>query len=197
MLIPARADAKKPRTVKVVTIYTDGACEGNPGPGGWATVLRYGTTQKPFSGGELATTNNRMEIKAALEGLRQLKESCEVQLFTDSEYLKNGITAWIFAWKRKKWKKGGKPVKNADLWQDLDKEASRHKITWNWVRGHSGDPLNELCDQLAVLEIAKLKNAHSKEELTHAMKEFQVKQNSKPWLDPAVAGPPLFEFAPH
>lgn len=176
-------------------IYSDGACEGNPGPGGWATVLRYGATQKSFAGGELATTNNRMEIKAALEGLRRLKESCEVQLFTDSEYLRNGITTWIVAWKRKKWKKGQKAVKNADLWQELDKEASRHQITWNWVRGNSGDSLNELCDQLAVLEIAKLKKAHSQEELTNAMDEFKLKQNSTPCLDPAVAGPPLSEFA--
>jgi ribonuclease HI len=116
-----------------------------------------------------------------------------MRLHTDSEYLINGITKWIFAWKRKKWRKGQKPVKNADLWQELDEAVARHKVSWNWVRGHSGDPLNELCDQLAVLEIAKLKKENSKESLKKALEEFTVKQNSKPWLDPAIAGPNLFE----
>jgi len=178
--------------VKLVTIYSDGACEGNPGPGGWATVLRYGKTEKPFFGGELATTNNRMEIKGAIEGLKKLREPCEVQLFTDSEYLKNGITKWIFAWKRKKWKKGQKPVKNADLWQELDAEAAKHKVTWNWVRGHSGDRLNELCDKLAVSEVEKIKKANSKSILSSALEDFKAKQNAKPPPQSGAIGQNLF-----
>lgn len=164
--------------MKAVTIYSDGACEGNPGPGGWAVILRYGEIEKEFSGGEIATTNNRMELKAAIEGLQRLKESCEVQFHTDSEYLRNGITAWIFGWKKKNWKKGGKPIKNADLWQELDRAASGHKVVWHWVRGHAGDPVNERCDRLAVAEIAKIRKANSKEALAKALKEFKARQNS-------------------
>jgi ribonuclease HI len=116
-----------------------------------------------------------------------------VEFHTDSEYLRNGITKWIHAWKRKKWKIGQKSVKNADLWQQLDAAAAPHKITWKWVRGHSGNPLNELCDQLAVLEIAKIRKENFKEALNKALEEFTLKQNSKPWLEPPVAGPNLFE----
>ena len=180
--------------VKCVTIYSDGACEGNPGVGGWAAVLQYGEKRAEISGGELATTNNRMEIRGALEGLRKLKEACEVQFFTDSEYLRNGITIWCKAWKRKNWKKGLKPVRNADLWQALDAEAGKHRVTWHWVRGHSGDPGNERCDQLAVAEIAKLKKAHSKEEIAAALSRFVEERSQKPWLDQKEkeAGPTLF-----
>ena len=162
--------------MKSVTIYSDGACEGNPGPGGWAVILRYGENEKDFSGGEVATTNNRMELQAAIEGLQRLKESCEVQFHTDSEYVRNGITAWIFGWKKKNWKKGGKPIKNADLWQELDRAASGHKVSWHWVRGHSGDPVNERCDRLAVAEIQKIRKAISKETLGQALKEFKLRQ---------------------
>jgi ribonuclease HI len=182
------AENSQSDALKNVTIYSDGACEGNPGPGGWAAVLRYGQVQKEFSGGEIATTNNRMELKAAIEGLKLLKQSCAVQFHTDSEYLKNGITTWIVAWKRKQWRK----VKNADLWQELDKEASRHKVTWNWVRGHAGDPLNERCDRLAVGEIEKIKKSIPKETLAKALEEFKLKHYSKPSLDPSGAEPDLF-----
>jgi ribonuclease HI len=109
-----------------------------------------------------------------------------VEFHTDSEYLKNGITTWIFAWKRKQWRKGQKPVKNADLWQELDKEASRHKVTWNWVRGHAGDPLNELCDRLAVGEIAKIRKSTPKQALAKALEEFKLKQNTNPSAVPGL-----------
>jgi ribonuclease HI len=117
-----------------------------------------------------------MELKAAIEGLQRLKEACEVQFHTDSEYVRNGITVWIFGWKKKNWKKGGKPIKNADLWQELDLAASRHKVTWHWVRGHAGDPVNERCDRLAVAEIQKIRKAVSKEAFSQALKEFKSRQ---------------------
>jgi ribonuclease HI len=170
--------------MKSVTIYSDGACEGNPGPGGWAVILQYGEIQKEFSGGELATTNNRMELTAAIEGLQRLKEPCEVQFHTDSEYVRNGITAWIFGWKKKNWKKDGKPIKNIDLWQELDRAAARHKVTWNWVRGHAGDPLNEKCDRLAVAEIQKLRQQNSKDALSKALQEFKSRQEGQGAVSP-------------
>ncbi len=131
--------------MKKVTIYTDGACSGNPGPGGWGAVLIYGETEKDISGFEPETTNNRMELTAAIEALEGLKEPCEVDLYTDSSYVKDGITKWIHSWKTKEYKK----VKNPDLWQKLDTAVARHKITWHWVRGHNGDPMNERADKLA------------------------------------------------
>lgn len=134
------------QALKKVTIYTDGACIGNPGHGGWAAILEFAGKKKEFAGGELATTNNRMELQAAIEALRKLKEPCEVELYTDSQYVREGISMWIRAWKAKGWKK---KVKNKDLWQALDAEASKHKITWHWVRGHSGNSVNERCDVLA------------------------------------------------
>lgn len=130
---------------KHVTIYTDGACKGNPGPGGWAALLIYQGVEKEIAGSEADTTNNRMELRAALEALKALKTPCHVDLYTDSEYLKNGMTQWIKGWKAKNWKK----VANSDLWQALDIEAEMHHITWHWVRGHAGDPLNERVDRLA------------------------------------------------
>lgn len=120
-----------------------------------------------------------MELKAAIEGLQRLNQPCEVQFHTDSEYLRNGITAWIFGWKKKNWKKGGKAIKNADLWQELDRAASGHKVTWHWVRGHSGHPVNERCDRLAVAEIGKIRKANSKEALAKALKEFKARQDSE------------------
>ena len=133
-----------------VEIYTDGACRGNPGPGGWGALLRSSGAERELHGGERDTTNNRMELLAAIEGLGALKRPCRVELYTDSQYLRKGITEWMAGWKRNGWKTASrKPVKNQDLWQRLDAEAARHEITWHWVKGHSGHPENERADQLA------------------------------------------------
>ncbi len=133
-----------------VTIYTDGACSGNPGPGGWAALLRYGNHEKELVGSKQETTNNRMELTAALKALRALKEPCQVDFYTDSEYLKKGINEWMAKWKRKGWKTAAKkPVKNQDLWKALDKAIQGHQITWHWVRGHAGNRYNERVDKLA------------------------------------------------
>jgi ribonuclease HI len=138
-----------------VTIYTDGACQGNPGPGGWGVLLRYGKHEKALSGGEKDTTNNRMELMAALEALRALNTSCQVTLFTDSEYLKKGVTEWMPAWKRRNWRRKGGKLANVDLWMKLDEEIGRHQIHWRWVRGHAGNIFNERVDQLARRAIPK------------------------------------------
>jgi len=136
--------------MKKVEIFSDGACKGNPGPGGWGALLRYGNTEKPLYGGEKDTTNNRMELMAAIEGLRSLKETCEVELTTDSQYVRKGITEWINNWKKNGWKTAAKkPVKNADLWQQLDEEVARHTVNWHWIKGHSGHRENEIADELA------------------------------------------------
>jgi len=136
--------------VKKVQLITDGACSGNPGPGGWAAILRYGGKEKELSGCEPHTTNNRMELTAAIEGLRALKEPCEVEVVTDSEYLKNGITTWIHGWKRKGWMTAAKkPVVNQDLWQALEEQVNRHKTVWTWTRGHASHADNNRCDELA------------------------------------------------
>jgi ribonuclease HI len=136
--------------VKKVQLITDGACLGNPGRGGWACILRYNGRKKELWGCEPHTTNNRMELRAAIEGLRALKEDCEVEVVTDSEYVKNGITTWIHNWKRKGWMTAAKkPVVNQDLWQDLDEEADRHKTTWSWTKGHASHADNNRCDELA------------------------------------------------
>ena len=133
-----------------VVIYTDGACRGNPGPGGWGALLSFNGREKELFGGEAETTNNRMELTAAIRGLAALKRSCDVDLYTDSEYLRLGITQWMANWKRRGWKTASrKPVKNQDLWQALDTEAGRHRIRWHWVKGHSGDEGNERADELA------------------------------------------------
>lgn len=138
-----------------VAIYTDGSCQGNPGPGGWGAILRYGSHEKELSGGEADTTNNRMELWAALEALRALNEHCQVTLYTDSEYLKKGITEWLPGWKRRNWRRKGGKLANVDLWMKLDEEISRHEIHWRWVRGHAGHPLNERVDKLARKAIPK------------------------------------------
>lgn len=136
--------------MKTVEIFTDGACRGNPGPGGWGVLLRYGDRERELYGGERETTNNRMELRAAIEGLKALKEPCRVALTTDSVYVKNGITEWLANWKKKGWKTAGrKPVKNADLWHELDEQNQRHDVSWHWVKGHSGHRENEIADQLA------------------------------------------------
>jgi ribonuclease HI len=134
----------------VVEIFTDGACSGNPGPGGWGAVLRAGQHEKEISGGEPATTNNRMEMMAAIAALEALKRPSKVELTTDSSYLRDGITKWIHAWRRKGWKTADKkPVKNRDLWERLDAALQRHEVSWHWVKGHSGHEENERADALA------------------------------------------------
>lgn len=136
--------------MKRVEVYTDGACRGNPGPGGWGVVLRYGEHEKELWGSEGQTTNNRMELTAAIEALRALTRRCRVDLYTDSQYVRMGITEWLANWKRKGWTNAArKPVKNQDLWQVLDEEAGRHEVHWHWVKGHSGHPENERADALA------------------------------------------------
>lgn len=136
---------------KQVTLYTDGACSGNPGPGGWACVLVYKKTEKELFGGSEETTNNRMEMTAVIEGLKALKEPCEVDLYTDSKYVLEGATKWLQGWEEKGWKKADKkPVLNVDLWQELSSLLKQHQITWHWVKGHAGDPYNERVDALAV-----------------------------------------------
>ncbi|MCJ7734341.1 MAG: ribonuclease HI [Anaerolineales bacterium] len=142
-----------------VIIYTDGACSGNPGPGGWGALLKFGNHEKELSGAEAETTNNRMEITAAVSALRALKEPCQVQIYTDSEYLKKGITDWIHNWKKMGWRRGSpgktKPLANADLWQELDQAITAHQVNWHWVRGHDGHPENERADCLAVAAMKK------------------------------------------
>jgi len=136
--------------MKHIDIFTDGACSGNPGPGGWGAVLRYGDVEKELSGGEAETTNNRMELLAAISALSALKETCEVDLYTDSAYVKDGISKWIFGWKKNGWRTSdNKPVKNAELWQALEEARNRHKVTLHWVKGHAGHPENERADELA------------------------------------------------
>lgn len=143
-----------------VEIWTDGACKGNPGPGGWGALLRSGEHEKTLHGGEAHTTNNRMELLAVIEALRALKRTCRVVLHTDSQYVQKGITGWIVNWKRRGWITADKkPVKNADLWQQLDAECARHEVEWRWVRGHDGDPGNERADQLANQGVAELRRA--------------------------------------
>ncbi|HEV8315437.1 MAG TPA: ribonuclease HI [Burkholderiaceae bacterium] len=139
-----------------VTIYTDGACKGNPGPGGWGAWLSSGGHDKELFGGEAQTTNNRMELTAVIEALASLKRSCEVTLYTDSEYVRKGITEWIIGWKQRGWKTADKkPVKNVDLWQRLDALRALHQVHWRWVKGHAGDPGNERADQLANRGVAE------------------------------------------
>jgi ribonuclease HI len=136
--------------VKKVRVITDGACTGNPGPGGWAAILRYNEHKKELYGFSPHTTNNRMELTAAIEGLKAIRESCEVEVVTDSEYLKNGITTWIHNWKRRNWMTAEKkPVVNQDLWKELDEQAARHKATWVWTKGHASHSDNNRADELA------------------------------------------------
>jgi len=145
--------------MKQVYIFTDGACSGNPGPGGWGTVLRFGEHEKELSGGEASTTNNRMELTAVIEGLRALKEPCLVTLTTDSKYVCDSITkGWVYGWQKRGWVKSDKkPALNVDLWEQLLPLLEKHKVTFVWVKGHAGHPENERCDRLAVLESQKYK----------------------------------------
>jgi ribonuclease HI len=144
------------RMSKLIEIWTDGACSGNPGPGGWGVVLLWGDHRKELYGGESETTNNRMELMAAIEALNALKKPSKVRLHTDSVYVKDGLTKWIHGWKRNGWKTASKkPVKNKDLWQELDEACKRHDIEWRWVKGHDGDEGNERADELARLGTAE------------------------------------------
>ena len=159
--------------MKKVTIHTDGGCHGNPGPGGWAAVLEYGERRRELSGGEPATTNNRMELRAAIEALNALKEGCEVELFTDSAYVKNGVTKWLAGWKRNQWRTQSKqPVKNQDLWMALDAAVSRHRVSWHWLKGHAGHAGNERCDELAGEEIEGIKQQYRPEKLKALLERF-------------------------
>ena len=158
--------------MKKVVIHSDGSCHSNPGPGGWAATLSYGQHTREISGGALATTNNRMELQAAIEALDVLKEPCEIEFFTDSEYLKNGVMDWLSTWRSNGWRtKAKQSVKNEDLWRALDNATSRHKISWHWLKGHSGHQHNERCDQLANEAMAKI---------MRGLKAEQPNQSSQP-----------------
>ena len=144
--------------MKEIEMFTDGACKGNPGPGGWGALLRFGEKEKGLCGGEADTTNNRMELLAAIEGLKALREPCAVKLTTDSQYVRQGITQWMKGWKKNGWKTAAKkPVKNEDLWRLLDEQVARHNVSWFWVKGHSGHRENEIADQLANDGIRKIR----------------------------------------
>jgi ribonuclease HI len=170
-----------PPTMKNVVIHSDGGCHGNPGPGGWAAVLEYGPHRRELSGGELATTNNRMELMAAIRALAALKEPCGVEFFTDSEYLKNGIARWLAEWKANGWRtKKKQPVKNDELWRELEAAAAQHTIEWKWVKGHAGHTGNERCDQLSQIAIDQIKKAHSQDQLNEALAEFTAREDKDP-----------------
>ncbi len=161
--------------MKKIVVHTDGGCHGNPGPGGWAAVLTFGKHEKAVSGGEPATTNNRMELQAAIEALRVLKEPCEVDFHTDSQYLRNGIMTWVAGWKRNGWRTSTKqPVKNADQWRALDELVTHHKVRWHWVKGHAGHDGNERCDQLATQAIEDIKRRYSPKDLKAALAAFNA-----------------------
>jgi len=156
-----------------VVIHSDGACHGNPGPGGWAAVLACGEKRRELSGGVPATTNNRMEMQAAIAALTALKEPCVVQFHTDSNYLRDGITKWLRGWKRNGWKTATRqPVKNEDLWRQLDAAVSAHTVKWHWVKGHAGDAGNERCDELATAAILEVKKRFTREQLKASLHEF-------------------------
>ena len=160
--------------LKAVEIWTDGACSPNPGPGGWGVILKSGEHEKELSGGEFDTTNNRMELKAAIEALNALKYPCVVDVFTDSQYVRGGILGWIENWKKNEWRTAAKkPVKNEDLWRELDKATGHHDIIWHWVKGHSGDINNERADELAQQGMAPFKS-EKKEEPEFNPHEYMV-----------------------
>jgi len=164
--------------LKQVIIHTDGACSGNPGPGGWAAILRHDVHCREVSGGDPATTNNRMELQAALGALAALKEPCRIEFFTDSEYLRQGITEWISQWKRRGWlTRDRKPVKNVDLWQSLDQLVAPHQIDWKWLKGHAGHADNERCDVLARQAIDGIRQQHSSAQLKALKAAFEDRRD--------------------
>jgi ribonuclease HI len=166
--------------MKRVTIHTDGGCEGNPGPGGWAAVLRYGAHVREISGSAAATTNNRMELQAAIEALRTLKEPCEVEFFTDSVYVRSGISEWLPRWKARGWLTvGKKPVKNEDLWRALEEASAPHRVTWKWLKGHAGHPENERCDELAQIAMTQLRKDTPPGLLKAALDELKARESPK------------------
>ena len=155
--------AESAEVTKRVRLYTDGSCHGNPGPGGWAAILEYGTQRRELAGNDPETTNNRMEMMAVLEGLRALTEPCTVEVWSDSRYVVDGMTSWLAGWKARSWKTASRqPVKNEDLWRALDAESGRHRVSWNWVKGHAGHEQNERCDRLANEAIEALEDSPSK-----------------------------------
>jgi ribonuclease HI len=159
--------------MKKIVAYSDGGCRGNPGPGGWAAVLTHGAERKELSGGAPATTNNRMELQAAIEALVSLKQPCEVEFYTDSKYVQNGIAQWLKGWKRNGWLTSAKqPVKNADLWRQLDSAAAPHRIVWHWLKGHAGHIENERCDVLANEAIDKIQRDFSAAQLAQHLTAF-------------------------
>lgn len=159
-----------------MVIHSDGGCSGNPGPGAWAAIVTYGKHTRELSGGDLATTNNRMELRAAIEALALLKEPCEVEFFTDSQYVRNGVTRWVAGWRRNGWRTQTKqPVKNDDLWRALDALNQKHQVDWKWLKGHAGHAGNERCDQLAQEEIARIKETYSGARLKQALTDFKAK----------------------
>jgi ribonuclease HI len=166
---------------KKITIHTDGGCAGNPGPGGWAAVLAYGDRTKEVSGGDPATTNNRMELKAAIGALELLNSPCDIDLYTDSVYVRDGITKWLKAWKARGWMTVQKqPVKNVDLWRALDAAASPHTINWKWLKGHAGNAGNERCDELATLAIAEVRRKFRPEQLRALVEAFNSGRTAPP-----------------
>lgn len=165
--------------MKRVIVYTDGGCHGNPGPGGWAAILRFGSHVRLLSGAELATTNNRMELVSAIAALSALKEPCQVDLHTDSQYLRQGITKWLRLWKHNNWQTAERqPVKNKDLWCQLDAAQQRHRVTWHWVKGHAGHADNEQCDRAAAEALSKLRSEYTALELAEALQAFLVAQKN-------------------
>jgi len=168
--------------MKRVTLYSDGACEGNPGPGGWAAIVTYKQHEREICGGSPATTNNRMELQAAVEGLRALREPCEVEFFTDSQYVRTGISEWLSDWKARGWRtKDKKAVKNEELWKQLDSESTKHQITWKWLKGHAGHEMNERCDLLARNEILKLRQQFAPDQLKTRLEEFKRNLGPADW----------------
>ena len=175
--------------MKHVLIYSDGGCDGNPGPGGWAAILRYGPRTREISGGQTATTNNRMELTAAIEALRALKEPCRVTFFTDSEYLRKGISQWVKRWKARNWKTLEKtPVKNQELWRQLDALASEHQVAWHWLKAHAGHPQNERCDRLARREIEHIKKKFTRAQLASFLDQFRARSGPENSAGPGMSG---------
>lgn len=175
--------------MKQIEIYTDGSCEGNPGPGGWAAVLLCGAHRKEISAGEPATTNNRMELQAAIGALTVLKEPCAIDLYTDSQYVRDGISKWIAGWKIRGWTTREKqPVKNCDLWQQLDAAARPHRITWKWLRGHAGHELNERCDELARQQSSRMRASRTPEQRRASLAEFESTRRGAAGSGVAQAG---------